>query len=139
MYIDGASSGNPGRSGAGLVVFDDENRELLRDSIFLGHMTNNMAEYEALLFALKKAQESKIPEISVYTDSLLLANQVLGRYKINNETLRTYVAIVKNIVTNFHYFTVQYIPRERNKIADKLAKEAIKEAQGGKDKIADRL
>ncbi len=126
MYIDGASSGNPGQSGAGLVVFDDENRELLRDSIFLGHMTNNMAEYEALLFALKKAKDSNIPEVSVYTDSLLLANQVLGKFKIKNDVLRAYVATIKNIVGNFRRFTVQYIPREKNKIADKLAKEAVK-------------
>ncbi|OPY73197.1 MAG: 14.7 kDa ribonuclease H-like protein [Syntrophorhabdus sp. PtaU1.Bin058] len=126
MYIDGASSGNPGRSGAGLVVFDDENKELFRDNIFLGHMTNNMAEYEALLFALKKAQEAKVLDISVYTDSLLLANQVLGKFKIKNENLRAYVATIKNIVSNFHHFTVQYIPRERNTIADRLAKEAIR-------------
>lgn len=131
MYIDGASSGNPGQSGAGLVVFDDENKELFRDSIFLGHMTNNMAEYEALLFALKKAQGSKIQNISVYTDSLLLTNQVLGRFKINNEILRAYVTTIKNIVTNFHHFTVQYIPREKNKIADRLAKEAIKKGVDG--------
>ncbi len=131
MYIDGASSGNPGRSGAGLAVFDDENRELFRDSIFLGHMTNNMAEYEALLFALKKAQGSGIQDISVYTDSLLLANQVLGRFKIKNETLRAYVATIKKIASNFHHFTVQYIPREKNKIADKLAKEAIKKGVDG--------
>ncbi len=131
MYIDGASSCNPGQSGAGLVVFDDENRELLRDSIFLGHMTNNMAEYEALLFALKKAKASNIPEISVYTDSLLLANQVLGKFKIKNDVLRAYVATIKNIVGNFRRFTVQYIPREKNKIADKLAKEAIKRGADG--------
>ncbi|HOE16393.1 MAG TPA: ribonuclease HI family protein [Syntrophorhabdaceae bacterium] len=133
MYIDGASSGNPGQSGAGLVVFDEENRELLRDSLFLGHMTNNMAEYEALLFALKKAKEAGIIEASVYTDSLLLANQVMGKFKIKNDVLRAYVAAIKNIIGNFRYFTIQYIPRERNGIADKLAKEAIRRGARGVD------
>ena len=126
IYVDGASSGNPGDSGAGMVIFDENGTEISRDSIFLGKMTNNMAEYEALLRALEKAQERGAQDLVVYTDSLLVANQVIGTYKINNDILRQYVVKVKNIISNFNHFAIQYIPREQNKIADKLAKNGIK-------------
>jgi ribonuclease HI len=126
IYVDGASSGNPGDSGAGMVIFDGNGTEILRDSIFLGKMTNNMAEYEALLRALEKALEQGARDVIAYTDSLLVANQVVGAYKINNDTLRQYVGKVNNIISNFDRFAIQYIPRERNRIADKLAKGGIK-------------
>ncbi len=126
IYVDGASSGNPGDSGAGMVIFDENGTEISRDSIFLGKMTNNMAEYEALLRALEKAQEHGAQDLVVYTDSLLVANQVIGTYKINNDILRQYVVKVKNIISNFDHFAIQYIPREQNRIADKLAKNGIK-------------
>ncbi len=127
IYVDGASSGNPGDSGAGMVIFDGNGTEILRDSIFLGKMTNNMAEYEALIRALKKAREYGAQDVIVYTDSLLVANQVVGTYKINNDILRQYVVKVRNFTSNFSHFEIQYIPRELNKIADKLAKGGIKQ------------
>jgi ribonuclease HI len=125
IYIDGASSGNPGESGAGIVVFDNNGNELFRDSIYLGQMTNNMAEYEALVFALQKAKKSLIEKVSVYTDSLLVTNQIHGKYKVKNTKLRKYVEETKNIIRNFNSFALKYIPREENKIADKLAKDAV--------------
>jgi ribonuclease HI len=126
IYVDGASSGNPGDSGAGMVIFDGNNTEIFRDSVFLGKMTNNMAEYEALLQALVKAQEYGAQDVVAYTDSLLVANQVIGTYKINNDILRQYAVKVRQIISNFAHFAIQYIPREQNKIADKLAKGGIK-------------
>jgi ribonuclease HI len=126
IYVDGASSGNPGDSGAGMVIFDENGTEIFRDSVFLGKMTNNMAEYEALLRALEKAQEHGAQDVVVYTDSLLVANQIIGTYKINSDILRQYVLRTKNIISNFGHFAIQYIPREQNKIADKLAKGGIK-------------
>jgi ribonuclease HI len=126
IYVDGASSGNPGDSGAGMVIFDGNNTEIFRDSVFLGKMTNNMAEYEALLQALVKALEYGAQDVVAHTDSLLVANQVIGTYKINNDILRQYVVKVRKIISNFDHFAIQYIPREQNKIADKLAKGGIK-------------
>jgi ribonuclease HI len=126
IYVDGASSGNPGDSGAGMIIFDVNGIEIFRDSVFLGKMTNNMAEYEALLRALEKAQERGAQDVVVYTDSLLVANQVIGTYKINNDILRQYVVSAKKIISNFDHFAIQYIPREQNKIADQLAKGGIK-------------
>lgn len=126
IHVDGASSGNPGRSGAGIFVQDAEGAELFKESVYLGEMTNNMAEYEALLRALVMAFDRSVREITVYTDSLLVANQVNGLYKIKNSTLFDYVRRIKKIASNFEDFTIQYIPREQNTVADKLAKDAIK-------------
>ena len=131
IYVDGASSGNPGDSGAGMVISDGNGAEIYRGSFYLGKMTNNMAEYEALLRGLQKALELGAQEITAYTDSLLIANQVLGKYKINNEILREYVVKVRKIIGNFDHFTIQYTPREQNRIADKLAKGGIKKGVDG--------
>ena len=126
IYVDGASSGNPGDSGAGILISDGDGNEVFRDSVSLGTMTNNMAEYEALLRGLQKAIEYGVKDAIAYTDSLLVANQVMGAYKINNNRLRQYAAQVKKIMSNFDHFAIQYIPREQNRIADKLAKNGIK-------------
>ncbi len=131
IYVDGASSGNPGDSGAGMVISDEHGTEIYRGSVYLGKMTNNMAEYEALLRGLQKAVEFGAHEVVAYTDSLLIANQVLGKYKINNDILREYVVQVRKIIRNFAHFAIQYVPREQNRIADKLAKGGIKKGVDG--------
>lgn len=125
IYVDGASSGNPGESGAGIVIYEKE-KEISRHSIYLGKMTNNMAEYEALIFALQKARDASISRVNIYTDSLLVSNQVSGIYKTKNPVLKAYLNIVKKISRNFSQFSLKYIPREKNRIADGLAKAAIK-------------
>jgi ribonuclease HI len=122
IYIDGASLGNPGLSGAGMVAFDGEGNELWRESIHLGEMTNNMAEYEALVRALRRMAEST-GAVNVYTDSLLVANQVLGKYRLRSEGLKPYLEEARRLIRAFPRFTVKYIPREGNRIADKLAKD----------------
>ncbi len=113
IYIDGASSCNPGHAGAGLVIFDERGNEIGTDSVYLGEMTNNMAEYEALVRALSRASEANVKNISIYTDSLLVANQVLGKYKIKNSILQKYAEKAKNLIRTFDHFAVQYIPREK--------------------------
>ncbi len=125
INVDGASSGNPGRSGAGIVARDKDGNITLSKSIFLGEMTNNMAEYEALLIALNDAVRNSVKEVTVYTDSQLVANQVNGVYKIKNMTLFQYVKKIRQTISNFDYFAISYIPREQNREADKLAKDAI--------------
>lgn len=125
IHVDGASSGNPGKSGAGIIVHDDLSNVILTRSIFLGEMTNNMAEYEALLRALRIAVNDAVKEVTVYTDSQLVANQINGIYKIKNTILFQYVRKIQQIISNFDHFTINYIPREENREADKLAKNAI--------------
>lgn len=131
IFVDGASSGNPGDSGAGIVISDESGNEICRGSFYLGVMTNNMAEYEALLRGLQKIVEYGVREVTAHTDSLLVANQTKGIYKINNEVLRNYVMRVKEITRTLDHFTIEYIPREKNRIADKLAKEGTKKGADG--------
>jgi ribonuclease HI len=130
IYIDGASLGNPGQSGAGIVTFDEQGRELWRESTPLGTMTNNMAEYEALVRALRKAREMATGTVFVYTDSLLVANQILGKYKVKNDRLKAYALEVQGVVKSFDRFEIRYIPREENRLADKLAKSAAAQKPG---------
>jgi ribonuclease HI len=130
IYIDGASLGNPGQSGAGIVTFDEQGRELWRESTPLGTMTNNMAEYEALVRALRKAREMATGTVFVYTDSLLVANQILGKYKVKNDRLKAYALEVQGVVKSFNRFEIRYIPREENRLADKLAKSAAAQKPG---------
>ena len=125
IFIDGASSGNPGKAGAGIIIFDESGCELYKESVHLGHMTNNMAEYEALMLALKKASKSAVKNLCVYTDSLLVANQIAGKYRTKNLVLLKYVENARAIIGYFNSFTLKHIPREKNILADKLAKDAV--------------
>ena len=131
VYIDGASSGNPGESGAGVIAFSGAGDELYSGSIYLGSMTNNMAEYEALIHALEKAREMMVKNIHVYTDSLLLANQINGIYKIHNTCLQEYANRARIIMRDFERFSVKHIPREENRLADKLAKNGVRKGVNG--------
>ncbi len=130
MYIDGASLGNPGSSGAGIVSYDESGNELWRESVHLGTMTNNMAEYEALVRALRKAREMEIESVLVYTDSELVARQVTGSYKVKNDRLRIYLQEAHRLIGEFGKFEIQHIPREKNGLADKLAKSAAARQPG---------
>jgi ribonuclease HI len=124
VYIDGASLGNPGQSGAGMVAVDEQGTELWRDSIHLGQMTNNMAEYEALVHALQKAIAASVHSLTVYTDSLLVANQTKGIYKARNGIMQSYLERVLELVKDLTHFEICHIDRERNRVADRLAKQA---------------
>jgi len=108
-----------------MVAFDEEGNEVWREAVYLGEMTNNMAEYEALVRALKRVEGASVDTVRVYTDSLLVANQVLGKYRMKNEGLRPYLEEVRKLIRGRSSRTVvKHIPREGNRIADKLAKNA---------------
>ncbi len=130
LYIDGASLGNPGRSGAGIVSYDESGNEVWRESVHLGTMTNNMAEYEALVRGLRKAREMEAKSLVVYTDSELVARQVSGSYKVKNDRLKPYLQEAQRLIEEFRKFEIQYIPREKNGLADKLAKSAAARQAG---------
>ena len=80
IYIDGSSRGNPGEAGYGFYVTDSEGKELAAHYKYLGFKTNNYAEYQALLAALRFAIKNNYPEVELYSDSLLLVNQINGLY-----------------------------------------------------------
>ena len=93
----------------GWSIYDESGCEVYRESIFLGRMTNNVAEYEALLLALDRLRGSSVKDLHVYTDSLLVANQVIGKYKINNTELLKYVRSAKT--NNLDVFDTIYFKR----------------------------
>ncbi|MGI9554326.1 MAG: ribonuclease HI family protein [Thermodesulfobacteriota bacterium] len=126
IYVDGASRGNPGDSGIGILFKDnDENTREFKKYIGIG--TNNNAEYTALITALEIAKSEHLEEINVYTDSQLVANQVNGAWKVKDSDIKILFNKAKELITNFPRFTITHIRREKNSEADRLANEAINE------------
>lgn len=124
-YIDGACSGNPGRSGIGVVFYNEKDEQIFELSYYLGDATNNIAEYQSLISALKKAKDMGSDDLIVYTDSELLARQMNGFYKVRDEKLKQLYNKAKGLIANFKNVRIFHISREKNKYADKLAKQAI--------------
>ena len=123
--IDGAARGNPGPASYG-VVFEDSNGKVLAQlSARLGRATNNVAEYNALLAALKHAREQGWRALRVRTDSELLANQVRGRFKVKNADLRLLHAEAHRLAAGFEFFAIEAVPRKFTRAADKLANAAL--------------
>ncbi len=123
IYIDGGSRGNPGPAGAGIII--ETNIKNYNFSIPLGQQTNNYAEYEALLFALKKAGKLKLVNLTIYSDSELLVNQMKGIYKVKSHNLINSYEKAKKLSLNFKNIKFIHIPREKNKEADELANIAM--------------
>src|SRR4030042_2578444 len=87
IRIDGAARGNPGPAGAGGIIFDENGKALAKLSEYLGRTTNNVAEYSALVLTLEKAVDFQAEEITIYSDSNLLVQQLNGLFKIKNMQL----------------------------------------------------
>ncbi len=134
IFIDGASKGNPGRAGAGVYITDREGKEILRKGKFLGHRTNNEAEYEALLLGMEEARRLGGRVVSVFTDSELIQKQVEGLYRVRELHLRLLHQKVMEKKKAFETFRIESIPREENREADLLANLAIQKKIGREGK-----
>jgi ribonuclease HI len=122
--IDGASFGNPGASGLGVVIQDAEGKVLREYCENIGHGTNNRAEYMALLRSIDLARELDADELEVRSDSLLVVSQVNGLYKIKDSGIRSFVKEIRDKLKRFNMkFEIVHVPREMNRAADKLSKE----------------
>jgi ribonuclease HI len=125
LYIDGASRGNPGKAGAGIWITNGEGKKMSEVSRYLGHKTNNEAEYWALLLGLKEAKRLGGDILQIFTDSELIERQIKGVYRVKNLNLKVlHDTVLKNLKT-FSSFEIESIPREENKEADRLANQAI--------------
>lgn len=124
-YIDGASRGNPGPAGIGIVFLGKEGTPVRQVSKYLGETTNNVAEYLALVYALVEALRAGYQTLSVKTDSELLARQVNGQYRVRDPHLRLFHDLVLHLLEGFSRCTVEHIPRTKNALADKLAGAAV--------------
>lgn len=125
IYTDGGSRGNPGPAAIGAVVGNK------RYADTIGETTNNVAEYKAIIFALKKAKhligkaKSRESEIEVHSDSELIISQLKGEYKVKNEELKPLFVDVWNLRQDFKNIEFTLIPREENKEADRLVNDAL--------------
>ena len=125
LHIDGASRGNPGKAGAGVWITNGEGEKISEASRFLGHKTNNEAEYWALLLGLREAKRLRGDSIQILTDSQLIERQIKGVYRVKDPNLRAlHRTVIENLKT-FSSFEIESVPREENEEADRLANQAI--------------
>jgi ribonuclease HI len=124
VFIDGASRGNPGEAGCGAVIYGLQGEPVYLTK-YLGHATNNVAEYNALILALEKLKELNVKEININSDSLLLVSQLNGKYAVKNPNIRKLFRIYTSLAVHFDKITAKHIPRELNREADRLANLAI--------------
>lgn len=135
IYTDGASRGNPGPSAIGVAFCNEKGGIFKKYSEYLGgKLTNNEAEYSAVIFALKKFKAlfgkkiAKSSEVVIKSDSELLVKQLSGEYKILNPEIQKLFLDTWNLRIDFKKIKFILIPREKNKEADKLANEALDSA-----------
>ncbi|OQX87901.1 MAG: hypothetical protein B6D55_01980 [Candidatus Omnitrophica bacterium 4484_70.2] len=126
VFIDGASGGNPGKAGIGYLIYKGEDL-IKKRSFYLGITTNNFAEYMALIFSLIEVLNLKEETCCVYSDSELLCEQINGNYKVRNKNLYPLYILSKHLISFFKQFKINYISRDKNKEADRLAKGIIKD------------
>ncbi|MFD3446041.1 reverse transcriptase-like protein [Microbacteriaceae bacterium 4G12] len=127
VYIDGASKGNPGPSGAG--IFIKGNGEAVQLSLPLGSMSNHEAEYHALLGALTYCIEHQYKVVSFRTDSQLVERAIEKRY-VKNKTYLPLLEQALELIEQFDLFFIKWIPSQQNKVADELARKAILHQEG---------
>lgn len=125
INIDGGSRGNPGPAGAGVVVAAEDGQVLARLGIFIGHATNNVAEYRGLLAALQKARQLGAKQVEIVSDSELLVRQMNGVYRVKNANLIRLFQEAMELRRQFEKCTFRHVRREFNKEADKLANQAM--------------
>jgi ribonuclease HI len=124
VYTDGAARGNPGPA-AFAYVMDLEDGRVIRDKGLIGHATNNVAEYSALVRALERAAELGVSDLSVKSDSELLVKQMKGIYRVSNLALAELHGEARKIAERFQSVKFHHVPRAENREADQLCNEAL--------------
>jgi ribonuclease HI len=131
VYTDGASRGNPGPSAIGVVVGDEKEKILKQYSESIGQTTNNEAEYQAVIFALKKIKaligKKKVKELEILikSDSQLLVSQLEGEYKIKEPRIQKFFIQIWNLKVDYKKVDFTLVSREENQLADRLANQAL--------------
>lgn len=129
-HSDGGARGNPGPAGYGVVIQDESGRKIAELSEYLGHQTNNFAEYQGLIAALEYALKHGPKALKVISDSELLVRQIKGIYKVKNATLQDLHARAKELIRQLEWFSIGHALREHNQEADRLANEAMDKGMG---------
>jgi ribonuclease HI len=134
IHTDGASRGNPGEAGVGIVIADDRGKTVKEIKQYLGMTTNNVAEYRAVIVALEKAFALGAESVIINMDSELVARQITGDYKVREAHLKSLHREVLDLLKKFSKHRIRHIPREQNRRADQLANEAIDQRVQGQEK-----
>ncbi len=124
-HIDGASRGNPGPAGYGVIIKTSDGKRLAELKKVLGQTTNNVAEYQALLAALDYALSYRHPRLKVISDSELLARQMAGTYKVKSPDLKPLHEQARQMIARLEAFSIEHVPRGQNREADRLANQAL--------------
>ena len=127
LFTDGGSRGNPGPSASGYVLLSMDDKILVEGGVYLGITTNNQAEYQALKFGLEEAQKLNPHTVHVYMDSLLVVNQLTGKFKIRNRDLWPIHDAIKQLAKTFKQVNYTHVPREYNKLADAMVNKTLDE------------
>ncbi len=128
LYADGAARGNPGPAGAGAVLMDADGHVLAELTKSLGHATNNVAEYTALIIGLEEARRRGVDDLDVRMDSKLVVEQMNGRWKIKHPNMKPLALRAGELWGTFARRSIVHVPREENAIADALSNKAIDDA-----------
>ncbi len=128
-YVDGASRGNPGPAGYG-VYMTTERGDIIEICGYLGTTTNNVAEYSALIEALSVARQEGATDVEIISDSLLLVNQMLGKFRVKHANLIPLFQQALMLAKEFPRFSIRHTVRGGNKEADRLANLAVDRADG---------
>jgi len=130
VHVDGGARGNPGPAAAGCVISAPDGELLGEHTELLGRVTNNVAEYRALLLGLAKAAELGADEVEVIGDSELIAKQVQGTYKVKHEAMRPLYLESMKALRGFERWSIRTVPRAQNARADALVNAALDGARG---------
>lgn len=130
LHTDGAARGNPGPAGIGIVLVRPDGEVADELARFIGHATNNVAEYTALITGLERALQFGVFDLDVYSDSELLVRQLNGEYRVKNAGLKPLYERVRQLAGQFRRVRYFHVPREQNRRADELANEGIDRALG---------
>jgi len=125
IFADGGSRGNPGPSGIGVILTDSKGKKIKEFSKFLGITTNNIAEYNAVIYGLQEALIERADEVKLNLDSELVAEQLKGGYRVKNPNIKPLFEQALHLLSGFKKFEIKHIKREENKAADKLVNKAI--------------
>ncbi len=129
-HSDGGARGNPGPAGYGVVIKDETGRKVAALSEYLGHQTNNFAEYQGLIAALEYAIQHGPKALKLISDSELLVRQIKGIYKVKNEVLKDLHGRAKELIAHLDWFSIGHAFREQNREADQLANDAMDKGMG---------
>lgn len=125
LYIDGGARGNPGPAGIGVIISDKNGKKIKEFNKYIGITTNNIAEYNAVIYGLQEALIEKADEVILNLDSELVAQQLKGEYRVKNPNIRPLFEQALHLISGFKKVDIKHINREKNKEADKLVNKAI--------------